>query len=68
MRTGAMFANGMTLGRFICGSHCDYFNARQMVNGHSEAQKIADIAVAFERALMTAKTTGSDLTTGKSYA
>jgi hypothetical protein len=55
MRTGQIFANGQTFARFICGSHCDYFNSRQMVNGHSGAQEIADHALAFEQILLASK-------------
>ena len=55
MRTGTIFANGMKISRFICGNHCDYLHARQMVNGMSEARKIADIAVEFEGALLASK-------------
>jgi hypothetical protein len=57
MRTGQIFANGQTFAKFICGAHCDYYNARQMVNGHSGAQEIADHALAFERILLAAKHT-----------
>jgi len=46
----------MNLGRFICGAHCDYFNARQMVNGGG-AQRVADQAIKFERILLAAKAT-----------
>jgi hypothetical protein len=55
MRTGTMFANGMKIGRFIAGGHCDYYHARQMVNGMSGAQHIAEQAEKFERILLASK-------------
>jgi hypothetical protein len=55
MRTGSIFANKQTLAKFITGTHCDYFHARQMVNGLSGAQEIADHAVSFERILLASK-------------
>jgi hypothetical protein len=57
MRTGTIFANGMTLARFISGSHCDYFHARQMVNALSGAREIAEFAEKFERVLLDSKHT-----------
>jgi hypothetical protein len=54
LRTGKIFAHGMNLGRFICGAHCDYFNARQMVNGDG-GRVVADQAVKFERILLDAR-------------
>jgi hypothetical protein len=57
MRTGTIFANGQTFGKFICGGHCDYYNARQMVNSHSGAHQIADHALKFERILLASKYT-----------
>lgn len=55
MRTGKIFANDFKISRFISGGHCDYLHARQMVNGMSGAQEIADLAVKFEGALLAAK-------------
>ena len=43
MRTGTMFANGLKIGRFIAGSHCDYVHARQMVNGMHGAAEVAPL-------------------------
>lgn len=57
MRTGTIFANNQKFAKFICGGHCDYFNARQMVNGLSGAQEVADRAMAFERILLGSKYT-----------
>jgi hypothetical protein len=57
MRTGTIFANGQRLAKFICGGHCDYFNARQMVNSLSSAQDVANRAMAFERILLASKYT-----------
>lgn len=57
MRTGTIFANNQKLAKFICGGHCDYFNARQMVNSFSGAQEVADLAMAFERILLASKYT-----------
>jgi hypothetical protein len=57
MRTGTMFANGLKIGRFIAGSHCDYLHARQMVNGMNGAQEVADAAKKFERILLASKHT-----------
>jgi hypothetical protein len=53
-RTGRIFAHGMNIGRFICGGHCDYKNARQMVNGEGGPQ-LAAFAEQFERILLAAK-------------
>jgi hypothetical protein len=55
LRTGKIFAHGLNLGRFICGGHCDYFNARQMVNGNG-AKEVAERSEAFERILLGART------------
>jgi hypothetical protein len=57
MRTGTMFANGMKIGRFIAGDHCDYLHARQMVNGMNGAAEVATAAQKFERILLASKHT-----------
>lgn len=57
MRTGSIFASGFRISRFISGSHCDYLHARQMVNGMSGAEEVADIAEKFEAVLVASKNT-----------
>lgn len=47
--TGKSFAN------YINASKTDYVNARRIINGTDKAKHIADIAIAFKRALKTVK-------------
>lgn len=39
---------GVSLSKYINDSGCDYFNARKIINGLDQAQKIADYATLFE--------------------
>jgi hypothetical protein len=55
MRTGTIFANGLEIGRFIAGGHCDYLHARQMVNGMHGAKEVAEAAQKFERILLASR-------------
>jgi len=50
---GHGFANGYKLSDYFHGTHCDYLNARHMVNGDNEKDKIAEIAKTFQKILMS---------------
>lgn len=43
---------GAALGSFVAGNTRDFFNARQVVNGHDRAKDIAEIAQAYYAALI----------------
>ena len=49
MRTGAFTGKG--LGKYINASECDYVNARRIINGTDQAQRIAGYATKLEKVL-----------------
>lgn len=49
MRNGSF--TGAKLSRFISGDSCDYVNARKIINGLDQAQRIAGYATALEKVL-----------------
>jgi hypothetical protein len=52
MRDGWFTRNArMCLSHFIHDEHCDYYNARQIINGHDAATEIADMAKKLEMLL-----------------
>ncbi|MBZ5618749.1 MAG: hypothetical protein LAQ69_08510 [Acidobacteriia bacterium] len=55
MRRGAF--TGRRLAQFFQGPECDYLNARKIINGLDQAQKIQGYAIALERVLTAAAQT-----------
>ena len=51
MRNGSF--TGKKLGQFLHEGDCDYFNAREIINGHDQAARIQEYAQAFEAMLKT---------------
>ncbi len=49
MRKGAF--TGFKIGDFVTSGHADYYNARQVINGHDKATEIKGYAEAFEQIL-----------------
>ncbi len=54
MRHGSFTSR--SLSRYISGNFCDYMNARRIINGTNEAQKIAGYATAIEILLRLSRT------------